>query len=57
MVLETLPFDIADELDDDEALAIYLDEALALGKVAKARGMSQIAREACPSACYQGSLP
>jgi probable addiction module antidote protein len=50
------PFDIADELRDDEALAIYLDEALqtggpayfahALGKVAKARGMAKIAREA-----------
>ena len=56
MAIETLPFDIADELQDDEALAIYLAEALAegdpaylahaLGKVAKARGMSRIAREA-----------
>ena len=56
MSLETVPFDIADELGDDEAVAIYLDEALAsgdpayfahaLGKVAKARGMSRIAREA-----------
>jgi probable addiction module antidote protein len=56
MGLETIPFDIADELHDDEALAIYLDEALqtgdpayfahALGKVAKARGMTKIAREA-----------
>jgi probable addiction module antidote protein len=56
MALETLPFDIANELDDDEALAVYLDEALAtgdpayfahaLGKVAKARGMTKIAREA-----------
>lgn len=56
MAIETSPFDIADELHDDEALAIYLDEALAagdpayfahaLGKVAKARGMSRIAREA-----------
>jgi probable addiction module antidote protein len=56
MGLETHPFDIADELHDDEALAIYLDEALqtgdpayfahALGKVAKARGMTKIAREA-----------
>jgi probable addiction module antidote protein len=53
---ETIPFDIADELHDGEALAIYLDEALqtgdpayfahALGKVAKARGMTKIAREA-----------
>ena len=56
MGLETFPFDIADELHDDQALAIYLDEALqtgdpayfahALGKVAKARGMTKIAREA-----------
>ena len=29
MTIETLPFDIADELDDEEAIAIYLDEALA----------------------------
>jgi len=31
MSLETLPFDIADELHDDEAVAVYLDEALASG--------------------------
>ncbi len=56
MTLETIPFDIADEVGDEEALAIYLDDALetndpgyfahALGKVAKARGMTRIAREA-----------
>lgn len=56
MSLETVPFDIANELGDDEAVAIYLDDALAsgdpayfahaLGKVAKARGMTRIAREA-----------
>jgi probable addiction module antidote protein len=56
MGIVTIPFDIADELHDDEAVAIYLDEALAtgdpayfahaLGKVAKARGMTRIAREA-----------
>lgn len=55
MTIETVPFDIADELGDDEAVALYLDEALAsgdpayfahaLGKVAKARGMSHVARE------------
>lgn len=55
-MVETIPFDITDELADDETLAIYLDEALAsgdpayfahaLGKVAKARGMTRIAREA-----------
>lgn len=54
--LETLPFDIAGELQDDEAVAVYLDEALAsgdppyfahaLGKFAKARGLTRIAREA-----------
>lgn len=56
MTVEVVPFDIADELGDDETVAIYLDEALAsgdpayfahaLGKVAKARGMTRIAREA-----------
>ena len=56
MTVETLPFDIVDELGDDEAVAIYLDEALAsgdpayfahaLGNVAKARGMTRIAKEA-----------
>ena len=56
MGIETIPFDVADELHNDEALGIYLDEALqtgdpayfahALGKVAKARGMTKIAREA-----------
>jgi probable addiction module antidote protein len=54
-MVDTVPFDIADELGDDETLALYLDEALAsgdpayfahaLGKVAKARGMTRIARE------------
>jgi probable addiction module antidote protein len=52
--LKTTRFDIADELEDDEAIALYLGDALetndpayfahALGKVAKARGMSEIAR-------------
>ena len=56
MTIETLPFDIVDDLDSDEAVALYLDEALAsgdpayfahaLGNVAKARGMTRIAREA-----------
>lgn len=56
MSIETLPFEFADELQDDQAVAIYLDEALAsgdpayfahaLGKIAKARGMSGVAREA-----------
>ena len=56
MTIETLSFDIVDDLDCDEAVALYLDEALAsgdpayfahaLGNVAKARGMTRIAREA-----------
>ncbi|MEO6921193.1 MAG: addiction module antidote protein [Collimonas sp.] len=50
------PFDAADFLDNDEVIAAYLTEALAddnpdvfiaaLGDVAKARGMSQIAKDA-----------
>lgn len=49
-------FDIADHLDSEEVIAEYLTAALedenpdvfvaALGDVAKARGMSQIARDA-----------
>ncbi|UVO55498.1 addiction module antidote protein [Sphingomonas sp. SUN039] len=55
-MVETIPFGIADELGDDETLVLYLDEALAsgdpayfahaLGKVAKVRGMTKVAREA-----------
>jgi len=50
------PFDAAEFLDNDEIIAAYLTEALAddnpdvfiaaLGDVAKARGMSQIAKDA-----------
>lgn len=50
------PFDAADYLDNDEVIAEYLSAALedpnpdvflaALGDVAKARGMTQIARDA-----------
>lgn len=50
------PFDASEFLDDEEAIAEYLAAALAdpdpdsfvaaLGDVAKARGMRQIAREA-----------
>lgn len=60
MALETQTFDIADELGDDEAVTIHLDGALAsgdpayfahaLGKVAKARGMSRIARKPASAA-------
>jgi probable addiction module antidote protein len=55
MVVRTRPFDPAEYLDDDKAIAAYISEALetgdvsffadALGVVARARGMSQIASE------------
>lgn len=50
----TLPFDAAAFLDSDEAVAAYLDDALetgdaafvahALGTIARARGMADLAR-------------
>lgn len=56
MALETTPFDPAEYLDDDEAIADYLSDALetgdpafiadALGVVARAKGMKQIAEDA-----------
>jgi probable addiction module antidote protein len=60
MALKTLPFDAAEYLDDDQAIAEYLEEAMkiamedsdpsflsqALGTVARARGMSRIAKDA-----------
>lgn len=60
MALRTLPYDSAEHLEDDQAIAEYLEEAMkiamedsdpsflarALGTVARARGMSQIARDA-----------
>ena len=60
MALKTFPYDSAEYLEDDEAIAAYLEEAMkiamedsdpsflaqALGTVARARGMSQIAKEA-----------
>jgi probable addiction module antidote protein len=52
---ETHPWDITRYLDSDEAIAAYVDAALekddpallaaALGDVARAKGMTQIARE------------
>ncbi len=59
MTLKTRPFDAAEYLEDDEAIAEYLEEAMkiamedanpaflthALGTVARARGMSQIAKD------------
>ncbi|HVW77706.1 MAG TPA: addiction module antidote protein [Alloacidobacterium sp.] len=53
---KTKPFDPAEYLDDSESIAAYLTDALesedpafvadALGVIARARGMSEIAREA-----------
>jgi probable addiction module antidote protein len=55
MIVKTIRFDSAACLDSDEAISAYLEEALetddpafiaqALGTVARARGMSQIAKE------------
>lgn len=59
MASATSPFDAAEYLEDEEAIAEYLEEAMkiamedsdpsfltvALGTVARARGMSQIAKE------------
>jgi probable addiction module antidote protein len=55
-IVKTTPFDPADYLDDSESIAAYLSDALesedpafvtdALGVVARARGMSEVAREA-----------
>jgi len=58
--MKTFPYDSAEHLEDDQAIAEYLEEAMkiamedsdpsflavALGTVARARGMSQIARDA-----------
>ncbi|AFK52819.1 addiction module antidote protein [Tistrella mobilis] len=56
MALETTAFDPAEYLDDDEAMAGYLSDAFetgdpafisdALGVVARAKGMRQIAEDA-----------
>jgi len=56
MPLKTFPFDAAKYLDSDEAIAVYLDEAFktedptfithAIGVAARARGMTQIAKDA-----------
>jgi probable addiction module antidote protein len=55
MSIKTTRFDSAQFLDSDEAVGAYLEEALetddaafiaqALGTIARARGMSQIAKE------------
>jgi probable addiction module antidote protein len=58
MAIKTTPFDPAEYLDDDESITAYLQESLkialedsnpgfltqALGTVARARGMSQVAQ-------------
>ena len=56
MATDTKPFDPADYLDDEAALAAYMTEALetddpafiadALGVIARARGMTKVARDA-----------
>ena len=56
MALKTMPYDSAEYLDSGEAIAAYIDEALesadpahiahALGVVARAKGMGDIARAA-----------
>ena len=56
MPLETFPHDSAEYLDTSEAIAAYLEDALdsgnadeiahALGVVARAKGMSKVARNA-----------
>ena len=55
MALKLIPFDITEYLDSDEAIAEYLSQVLedgdneefirAIGYVAKARGMAQIAKD------------
>ena len=57
--VKTKPFDPAEYLDNDEAIASYMTDALktgdpafvadALGVVARARGMSDVARQASVS--------
>ena len=55
MAEEFFPYDPAEDLEDDEAIAFFMNEALqvedpaylahAIGVVARAKGMTQIARE------------
>jgi probable addiction module antidote protein len=56
MALETIPYDSADFLNDADSIAAYIEAAFedgdpavithALGIVARAKGMSQLARDA-----------
>ena len=73
MKRQILPFDMSDHLDSDEAIAEYLSQVLAegdneeflraLGHIAKARGMAQIAestglgRESLYKALRPGAHP
>ena len=66
MPLETKPWDASDHLDTPERVAAYLDAAFddgdpaliaaALGDVARAKGMSQVARDTglAREALYRG---
>ncbi|SFU85675.1 probable addiction module antidote protein [Methylobacterium sp. 174MFSha1.1] len=55
MPLETVPWDVVDSLDTPERVALYLEAVLeegdpvllaaALGDIARAQGMAQVARE------------
>ena len=55
-MMETTKWDVAEHLDNEERIALFLEAvsedgdvgviSAAIGEVAKARGMSQIAREA-----------
>jgi probable addiction module antidote protein len=56
MGIKTYPWDVTEHLDSDEAIAAYLAEAIesadiayirhALSNVARARGMTQVAKDA-----------
>lgn len=56
MTIKTTPFDMAADLDSPEAITEYLDQVLAgndtdeliraIGHIAKARGMTQLAKDA-----------
>jgi probable addiction module antidote protein len=56
MTIETTKWDVAEHLDNEERIGLFLEAvfedgdprliASAIGEVAKARGMSQVAREA-----------
>lgn len=62
--VKTKPFDPAEYLNSHEAIAAYMSDALesgeatfvadALGVVARARGMSEVAREADRGRAYTG---